>query len=206
MKLNIKKISSLFIITIMLFFTAASFFGSVTAQITTDDSDGDGLKDTEEDTNGDGNFSDGETDLNNPDTDGDGIIDSEDNNPNKKGDLEQYHGDEKGRNDAANNMVNIFFFTFLMSFAVFSLIAGVFTAYFGAGKSRAIGGALLVIGLVVILIWVYFGILQSYPDDTIIGIVHWNAAKTLEAFITVIGALIGAVIAIVLFLVAIMKS
>jgi hypothetical protein len=183
----------------MLFFAAASFFGSVTAQITADDSDGDGLTDAKE-------LNETKTDPNDPDSDGDGIIDSEDNNPNKKGDLDQFHGDEKGRRDASDSMVNIFFFTFLMSFAVFSLIAGVFTAYFGAGKSRAIGGALLVIGLVVILIWIYFGILQSYPDDTLIGIIHWNAAKTLEAFITVIGALIGAVIAIVLFLVAIMKS
>jgi hypothetical protein len=198
MKLNIKKTISLILLIMMLLFTAASFVGNTTAQITTDDSDGDGLSDVDENTTG--------TDPNNPDTDGDGIIDSEDDNPNKDGDLYQFHGDEKGKRDAANSMVNIFFFTFLLSFAVFSLIAGVFTAYFGAGKSRAIGGALLVIGLVVILVWVYFGLLQSYPDDTIIGIVHWEAAKTLEAFVTVIGALIGAVIAIVLFLVAIMKS
>jgi hypothetical protein len=198
MKLNIKKTISLILLIMMLLFTAASFMGNTTAQITTDDSDGDGLSDVDENTTG--------TDPNNPDTDGDGIIDSEDDNPNKDGDLYQFHGDEKGKRDAANSMVNIFFFTFLLSFAVFSLIAGVFTAYFGAGKSPAIGGALLVIGLVVILVWVYFGLLQSYPDDTIIGIVHWEAAKTLEAFVTVIGALIGAVIAIVLFLVAIMKS
>ena len=199
MKLNIKKTISLILLVMMLLFTAASFTGSADVVDPGVDSDGDGLTDAEE-------VNETKTDPNDPDSDGDGIIDSEDNNPNKKGDLEQYHGDQKGKRDAADSMVNIFFFTFLLSFAVFSLIAGVFTAYFGAGKSRAIGGGLLVIGLVIILIWVYFGVLQSYPDDTILGIVHWEAAKTLEAFVTVIGALIGAVIAIVLFLVAIMKS
>ena len=200
MNMNIKKTISLILLIMMLLFTVASFTGSADIVNPGVDSDGDGLSDIDE------NATDSKTKWDDPDTDGDGIIDSEDDYPNKEGDLCQYHGDEKGRRDASESMVNIFFFTFLMSFAVFSLIAGVFTAYFGAGKSRAIGGGLLVIGLVVILIWIYFGILQSYPDDTILGIVHWNAAKTLEAFITVIGALIGAVIAIVLFLVAIMKS
>ena len=85
-------------------------------------------------------------------------------------------------------------------------LSGIFTAYFGAGKSRAIGGVLLALGLIVILVWVYFGLLSSYPDDTILGIVHWDAARTMEAFVTVLGAIIGAVVAIVLFLVAIMKS
>ena len=103
-------------------------------------------------------------------------------------------------------MVNIFLFVLLLSFAVFSLLAGIFTAYFGAGKSRAIGGVLLALGLVVILFWVWFGLLNDYPDDSLFGVVHWEAAKTLEAVVTVIGAVVGATIAIVFFLVAIMKS
>ncbi|WP_455392157.1 hypothetical protein [[Eubacterium] cellulosolvens] len=196
MKLNVKKLMCLFFVIIMLFFTMASF--PVSAQITTEDSDGDGLKDAEENTTG--------TDPKDPDTDGDGIIDSEDGDPLHKGRVDVYHGEEKDRKEAQESLLNTFLFVLLLSFAVFSLIAGIFTAYFGAGKSRAIGGILLVLGLVVILIWIYFGVLQDYPDDTILNIVHWEAAKTLEAFVTVIGAVIGAVIAIILFLVAIMKS
>jgi hypothetical protein len=42
----------------------------------------------------------------------------------------------------------------ILVFALFMLLAGIFTAYFGSGKSRMIGVALLVIGLVVGLLWV----------------------------------------------------
>ncbi len=205
MRLNVKKIISLLIITIMLFFTIASFPTSADP-ISGTDSDGDGLLDSEEDKNNNNVTDDGETDRLNPDSDGDGIIDSEDKEPTNDGKLRQYHDDEKGKLDAQESLLNTFLFVLLLSFAIFSLIAGIFTAYFGAGKSRAIGGVLLVLGLIVILVWVYFGVLQDYPDDTIIGIVHWEAAKTTQAFLTVLGALIGGVIAIVLFLVAIMKS
>ena len=114
--------------------------------------------------------------------------------------------DEWDREEKEDDLINIFLFVLIMSFGIFSLLAGVFTAYFGAGKSRAIGGFLLVIGIVIILIWVYFGIMQDFPDDTILGIVHWDAAKTLEAFLTVLGAIIGALVAVGVFLLAIMKS
>jgi heme/copper-type cytochrome/quinol oxidase subunit 2 len=117
-----------------------------------------------------------------------------------------YDDDEWDREEKEDDLINIFLFVLIMSFGIFSLLAGVFTAYFGAGKSRAIGGFLLVIGIVIILIWVYFGIMQDFPDDTILGIVHWDAAKTLEAFLTVLGAIIGALVAVGVFLLAIMKS
>ena len=117
-----------------------------------------------------------------------------------------YEDDEWDREEKEDDLINIFLFVLILSFGIFSLLAGVFTAYFGAGKSRAIGGFLLMIGIVIILIWVYFGIMQDYPDDTILGIVHWEAAKTLEAFLTVLGAIIGALVAVGVFLLAIMKS
>ena len=198
MKYTLRKILSLILVIAMLLLTAASFTGS-SAPITADDSDGDGWDEDRE-------FNE-TTDPEDPDTDGDGIIDSKDDDPLKKAKkIEQYDKDEWDREEVENSSLNIFLFVLLLSFAVFSLLAGIFTAYFGAGKSRAIGGGLLVFGLIVILIWFYFGVMGDYPDDSLLGIVHWEAAKTLEAFVTVIGAVIGAVIAIVLFLVAIMKS
>jgi hypothetical protein len=45
----------------------------------------------------------------------------------------------------------------ILVFALFMLLAGIFTAYFGSGKSRMIGVALLVIGLVVGVLWVVMG-------------------------------------------------
>ena len=197
MRIRTKKLLSLLVIVALLLITMASFPAS-SVKITPDDQDGDGLSDSEENNTG--------TEIDNPDTDGDGIIDSEDENPKEHDKFIQYDDDAWDRREDANSMMNIFLFVLLLSFAIFSLLAGVFTAYFGAGKSRAIGGVLLAIGLIVILFWVYFGILSDYPNDTLLGIVHWEAAKTLEAFITVLSAVIGAVIAVVLFLVAIMKS
>jgi hypothetical protein len=43
----------------------------------------------------------------------------------------------------------------LLTFALFMLLAGAFTAYFGSGKSRTIGIVLLVVGLIVGVLWVY---------------------------------------------------
>jgi hypothetical protein len=199
MKYNVKKILGLLLIIAMLLFTCASFTGSSDPTVTATDSDGDGWSDTKE-------SNETKTDPLNPDTDGDGLIDSDDKEPLIKNEKEVYSEEEWDKKEDKNSLLNTFLFVLLLSFAVFSLIAGIFTAYFGAGKSRAIGGVLLVLGLIVILIWVYFGVIQDYPDDSLLGIVHWEAARTLEAFVTVISAIIGAVIAIVLFLVAIMKS
>src|SRR5438034_7807107 len=44
----------------------------------------------------------------------------------------------------------------LLTFALFLLITGAFTAYFGSGKSRKIGVGLLIGGLVVGLAWGWY--------------------------------------------------
>ncbi|MCE5295798.1 MAG: hypothetical protein LLG16_01670 [Euryarchaeota archaeon] len=93
----------------------------------------------------------------------------------------------------------------VLTFALFMLLAGVFTAYFGSGKSRMIGIVLLVVGLVVGVIWVYGAMYGGadyipLPDGVSITDVIWNA------FVVIIAAVIGALIAIGAFLLAIMKS
>lgn len=199
MRINIKKLFSVIILLLLSLATCVSL--SVSADpISTTDSDGDGWTDIYENNTS-------HTDPYNPDTDGDGIIDSKDKDPNKIAEeVHQFNKDEWEREEKEDDMLNIFLFVLLLSFGLFSLLAGVFTAYFGAGKSRAIGGFLLVIGIVIILIWLYFGVMQDYPDDSLLGVIHWEAAKTLEAFITVLGAIIGALAAVAVFLLAIMKS
>jgi hypothetical protein len=177
MNINLKRILGLVIIT---FLVMISFVG---LNVSATDNDGDGLDDQWEADHGYDN-----TDKNDPEK------------------VLIYDDDEWEREEKEDDLLNIFLFVLIMSFGIFSLLAGIFTAYFGAGKSRAIGGFLLVIGIVIILIWVYFGIMQDYPDDTLLGVVHWEAAKTLEAFLTVLGAIIGALVAIGVFLLAIMKS
>jgi hypothetical protein len=88
----------------------------------------------------------------------------------------------------------------ILVFALFMLLAGIFTAYFGSGKSRMIGVALLVIGLVVGILWVVMDI----GDVKIIDI---NLSKVIwDAFLYIAAGVLGALAAIGVFLVAIMKS
>ncbi|MGM0405220.1 MAG: hypothetical protein ACQEQM_03665 [Thermoplasmatota archaeon] len=82
------------------------------------------------------------------------------------------------------------------------LLAGLFTAYFGRGKSRMVGVVLAILGIVfgVITYVLYmmeiggFGTTDVFVDTIIIAI------KYVGAF------LIGAVIALAIFLAAIMKT
>ena len=87
----------------------------------------------------------------------------------------------------------------LLTFGLFMILAGAFTAYFGSGKSRMIGVVLLVVGLVVAVIWIYLG---GFADtiNVDLGGVIWTA------FLNIIAAVIGALIAIGVFLLAIRKS
>jgi hypothetical protein len=93
----------------------------------------------------------------------------------------------------------------LLVFGLFLILAGLFTAYFGSGKSRMIGVSLLIVGLVVgILIAflyhsVWGGTGSGHTQAFLFGLI-W------EAFIVILAAVIGALIAVAIFLVAIMKS
>jgi len=88
----------------------------------------------------------------------------------------------------------------LLVFGLFLILAGIFTAYFGSGKSRTIGVVLLVVGLIV-------GILTAYlyhAGD--LGSTHALGALIWESFLVILAAVIGALVAVGIFLVAIMKS
>ena len=89
----------------------------------------------------------------------------------------------------------------ILVFALFMLLAGIFTAYFGSGKSRMIGVALLVIGLVVGLLWV----VMSLDSVDIIKVDHLSKVIW-DAFLYILAGVLGALAAIGVFLVAIMKS
>jgi hypothetical protein len=89
----------------------------------------------------------------------------------------------------------------LLVFSLLLFIAGVFTAYFGSGKSRKIGAGLLVIGLIIGIIIAYMFSSFGPLNDTvaILEVIKQTIAVLLAA-------IIGAAIAIGLFLLAIMKS
>ncbi len=89
----------------------------------------------------------------------------------------------------------------LLTFGLFLVITGAFTAYFGSGKSRKIGAGLLVGGLVVGIVWTL-----GVGPYTFIS----NSVDLSEVIVQSIGVIlsgaIGAAVAIGLFLLAIMKS
>ena len=93
-------------------------------------------------------------------------------------------------------------------FAVASIIAGLFTAYFGSGKSRAVGGILILIGFLVsaIFLWgagLLEGIIGSMPKE---GTYFYFKDHVLRGIVAIFGAVIGALVALGIFLMAIMKA
>lgn len=87
----------------------------------------------------------------------------------------------------------------LMVFALVMVLAGIFTAYFGSGKSRLIGVILLVVGLVVGIFWTFLAGMSAMIDVEL-GAVIWSA------FLNILAGLIGVLAAVGIFLLAIMKA
>ncbi len=86
----------------------------------------------------------------------------------------------------------------LLTFSLFLVITGAFTAYFGSGKSRKIGVGLLVGGLIVGTLWAWY----AGPFSSSVSLVN----VIVESIGVILAAIIGAAAAIGLFLLAIMKS
>ena len=101
------------------------------------------------------------------------------------------------------NLLDMFLSILVLAFGIFSIIAGAFTAYFGTGRSRSIGGALIILGIIgfIILLW-FTGMFGSSVSQPMV----WDLSMVTAGFIAVLGALVGALVALGIFLVAIMKS
>jgi len=90
----------------------------------------------------------------------------------------------------------------MMSFSIVMLLAGIFAAVFGTGKSRAYGGVIAVVGLAILLIWIY---LCGFSNiDFLKAVPLWDVF--INGIINLIGILIGALIAVGIFLMAVLKS
>ncbi len=91
----------------------------------------------------------------------------------------------------------------ILAFAFMLFMAGVFTAYFGSGRSRTMGFIMLLAGLVIGVLWVF--LCHGFGTTPLIeGVDVWNIFW--DAFINLIGVLIGAIVAVAIFLVAVLKS
>ena len=67
---------------------------------------------------------------------------------------------------------------------------------------------MLTVGSLIGIVTLVLGILDvgKYPDDTLFGIIHWQVQLIVMPALTILGAGIGAFLAMVLFLVIIMKA
>jgi hypothetical protein len=102
-----------------------------------------------------------------------------------------------------DHLVQYFLGMMTLVFAIASIIAGIFTAYFGSGKSRAVGAILIIIGLLVGAIFLWgTGII---PFGNIPELLDFKA-YAINGVVAVVGAIIGALIALGIFLLAIMKA
>lgn len=93
----------------------------------------------------------------------------------------------------------VFVDIFLLTFGLFLILAGAFTAYFGSGKSRGIGVGLLVLGIIMGLVVAIMHMQDIHTKDPLMDILK-------EALVYLSAAIFGALLAIGVFLVAIMKS
>jgi len=91
----------------------------------------------------------------------------------------------------------------MLVFAIASIIAGIFTAYFGSGKSRGVGVVLIIIGLLVGVVFLWgtnIFHMGTVPDFLAFG------PYAINGVVAVVGAVVGALIALGIFLLAIMKA
>lgn len=98
-------------------------------------------------------------------------------------------------------LIDVFWAILTFSFGLFTLFSGLFTAYFGAGKSRAIGFVLGLIGVAGLLLfagwtWPLVGLLPTIFDPATVKI----------GLTSVLAAAVGAFGALVVFLISIMKA
>ncbi len=105
-----------------------------------------------------------------------------------------------------DHMLEVFLTILLLVLGLGLLIAGLFTVYFGSGKSRGIGAGLLVGGIIigVLVAFLYYNetILLGHTDGGLWLL--WWVIK--DALIYLIAAAVGGLAAIGMFLLAIMKS
>jgi hypothetical protein len=91
----------------------------------------------------------------------------------------------------------------MLVFAIASVIAGIFTAYFGSGKSKAVGAILILGGILVFILFLWgAGVLQigAVPD-----LIDFTGV-VINGIVAVAGAILGALIALGIFLLTILKT
>ncbi|MCQ2085573.1 MAG: hypothetical protein MJZ21_05455 [archaeon] len=90
----------------------------------------------------------------------------------------------------------------ILIFAVFMVLLGLFAAYFGKGKNRIYGLTILVVGLIVGIVYGY--LVYDGPIEAIKNVAAWDLIY--QAIVNLLAVGIGAIVAVAIFLVAVLKS
>lgn len=90
----------------------------------------------------------------------------------------------------------------ILVFAVFMVLLGLFAAYFGKGKNRIYGLTILVVGLIVGIVYGY--LVYDGPIEAIKNVAAWDLIY--QAIVNLLAVGIGAIVAVAIFLVAVLKS
>ncbi|MDG6226060.1 MAG: hypothetical protein QCI82_11190 [Candidatus Thermoplasmatota archaeon] len=104
--------------------------------------------------------------------------------------------------DYHNDPFTYLLFSFLMSFALICILLGAFAFRFGKKRTRSFSVPMMIGGVVIWGIWAYFNLIASseYPDDTVLGIIHWVAAPLLKPIMAVLGVAAGFGLGLLIFL------
>jgi hypothetical protein len=90
----------------------------------------------------------------------------------------------------------------VLTFGLTVLLSGLFSSYFGAGKSRKIGMGLVIVGLLTMFAWttITFGI------EVFITFEAWNAEQMGNGVAALLAGMLGGLVGLTLFLIAIMRA
>jgi hypothetical protein len=100
-------------------------------------------------------------------------------------------------------LIQYFLGMLMLVFAIASVIAGIFTAYFGSGKSRGVGVVLIIIGLLVGVVFLWGA--NVLPFGSLPDLLNLTGT-VIKGVVAIVGAVVGALIALGIFLLAIMKA
>jgi len=101
------------------------------------------------------------------------------------------------------DLMGMFISMFLLFFSLALLAFGALTAYFGTGRSRSIGGALILFGLAALFAVIWLGgVLPGMSSP----LEMWDTETLQYGFTATMGAVAGAAVSLGIFLAAIIKA
>ncbi|HHD15320.1 MAG TPA: hypothetical protein ENK47_01270 [Euryarchaeota archaeon] len=117
-------------------------------------------------------------------------------------------GNGTSGHDYHNDEWTFLIISFVMTYAASAVVVSLFTLKYGQKRSRYVAVPMLLSGIVLWGVWIYFKFIvrASYPDDTIFGIIYWSTAPILKPLMALIGVIMGAGLSLFIFLTMIVRS